>query len=30
MNDIEIVAQFRHLIAEFKENEKRFALAILN
>lgn len=30
MNDIQVIDQFRNLIAEFKENQKRFALAILN
>jgi hypothetical protein len=30
MNDFQVSAQFRHLITEFKENQKRFALAIMN
>lgn len=30
MNDIQVIEQFRHLIAEFKENQNRFALAIMN
>jgi hypothetical protein len=30
MNDAQVIAQFRHLLAEFKENEKRFVLAAGN
>jgi len=30
MNDFQVIAQFRHLITEFKENQKRLALAIMN
>ena len=30
MNDSQAIGQFRHLIAEFKKNEKRFALAVMN
>ena len=30
MNDIQVITQFRHLIAEFKEDQKHFVLAILN
>jgi hypothetical protein len=30
MNDIQVIEQFRHLIAEFKENQKQFGLAIVN
>jgi len=29
MNNAQVIAQFRDLVAEFKENEKRFALAIV-
>jgi len=30
MNDAQVIAQFRDLVAEFKENEKCFALAFVN
>jgi hypothetical protein len=30
MNDVQVIPQFRDLVAEFKENEKRFALAAVN
>jgi hypothetical protein len=30
MNDIEAIVEFRRLIVQFKENQKRFALAIVN
>ena len=30
MNDAQVIDQFRHLIAEFKKNEKSFALAAVN
>jgi hypothetical protein len=30
MNDIQVIAQFRHLISKFKENQERLALAFVN
>lgn len=30
MNDIKIIAQFRHLISKFKQNQERLLIAIKN
>ena len=30
MNDVQVIDQFRHLIAKFKENQARFVLALIN